>query len=125
MMPVPRRSAVRLQKRLLAVLIAGGAYGMERFGLVANYFVHIGKCTPLKFFEFILFLLAFPFYRLSYLCFKLSYLLQQRELRRLGGQCAALGGHDLSGQFECLRLEGGRVSEIHHRLSNVASNLKR
>jgi hypothetical protein len=79
-----------------SMLITACTYLMRRFAMAVGWLQAASKnsCSDLG--KLIAILLSIPCFKISNLCFKVAYLLQQRELIRLGRKCAALGGEDYS-----------------------------
>ena len=86
---------------------------------------HVGESPPIYGFEFVALLLTFPVFKLHNLLFKVAYTIRQRELRRLGRQCALLGGEDRSLQFDDLVLNHGSVTETYEALRDFHGRLQR
>ena len=68
--------------------------------------------------QLIFLLFSVPCFKLSNLFFKVAYLTQQRELIRLGRECARLDGQDFSIKFDGLFPDGVGVVKTHKLLSN-------
>ena len=116
---------MRLEETFFPLLIALGTNAMSRVSLCHASLQRsrersasvVGQLVPL--------LLSRPCFELNNLFFHLTYFLQQILLRKLGRECALLGGYDLSRKFEGLGLKAGGVLDVHHGLCQVASRLER
>lgn len=102
----------------LAVFVAVSAKHMEWLSLFHSRLQRISVHSRTDFVKIVAALLCGPCFKLGFFFFKLAYSVQQRRLRRLGLHCVALGGKDLSSEFENLRLDEVRVVDIFHSLRN-------
>ena len=107
-----RGSRLTLKDRYAFVLITVCTYLMRGFGVAHFFFQNIGENTRFNFFKSVAFLFCIPCFKGSFFFFKLAYLIQHRELVRVGRKCAALGGENLSLKFDGLRLEHGSVPRV-------------
>src|SRR6266851_1688900 len=90
---VPNLKTHTLKDGFFTVLIAIGTYGMIGFGRAYIFVQGVNKGASARgtlwsyLSELIFLFLSIPCFKISHLCFKLVYLLQQRRLRELGRQC--------------------------------------
>jgi len=126
-----RVSGLFLKDRFTTLLIAVCAKQMHWFGRTCLFLQRISKSASARrtfgtyVHELILLLLSIPCFKVSHFFFKLTYSLQQRRLRRLGRECALLGGDDLSLQFDCFRPNDASVAGIYQELRKIRDGLKR
>ena len=112
-----RCSRFPLKNRSAFVLIAVCTNLMGWFGRAHVFFQNVGEAAVFDLVKSVSFFLCVPCFKCSHFFFKFAYLLQQRELVRVGRKCAALGGEDLSLKFDGLRLEHGSVAGTYHALN--------
>ncbi len=130
--PVHARNAgLTLQDRFLSTIEAISTKLMHIFGGARLIFFNISvNCRHSagigqQIGEYIFLFLSFPCFKISHFFFKIAYLVQQRQLVRLGIKCTALGGEDYSLQFDNLSLNHRTVAESHKALSDFARSLER
>lgn len=87
------------------------AYAMRRFSAAFVRLQLVSERSSSIVLQFIALLFCLPCLKLSHLAFKITYSLQQRELVRLGRECARLGGQDYSLEFDDFGPDKGSVSE--------------
>lgn len=119
-----RKARLWLENRFSAILIAVCTKIMTLCGRLCLFFQNISKRSSVRFGELIFLLLSIPFFKVSHLFFKGAYLLKQRKLVRLGRDCAILGGHDYSLQFDDLLPHDGSVVKTYHRLREFGRGLE-
>jgi hypothetical protein len=78
---------------------------MNWFGTLFLFFQNISKRSGSQGFQLVALLFGIPCFEISNRSFKIAYAINQRRLRRVGLNCASLGGHDLSIEFN----ELGRI----------------
>jgi hypothetical protein len=98
---------------------------MRWFGAAFLSLQRVNNRTSFEPYKFVLWLLAFPCFEASHFCFKRLYLLQHRQLVRLGRDCASKGGTDLSLHFDDLFPNQGSIAETKRRLRQLICRLKR
>lgn len=115
---------MRLKNRPSTLLIAICTYAMCWFseGFLRLQLVSKGSTTKVG--EFVPLLLGIPCFKLSHVSFKLAYSLQQRELVRLGRECARLGGQDFSLKFNNPPLNSGGGFEVHKAFRDIRRSLQ-
>ena len=113
-----------MQNRALAVLVAFFTYAMRWLALLHSALQRADEHTWGQFLKFVAVFLSIPCFHLFYALFKFTYLLRQRRLTFLGAQCALLGGHDFSKQFDNLTLDHDSITDAHHAFRNFISALK-
>src|SRR5579871_1750089 len=81
-----RGTTSKLEKRFYATLIAAGTYAVKGFGALHRWLHRISeRCAATsQLLQFIALLLTFPCFKLSNFCFKVTFFLQKRHMRRLG-----------------------------------------
>ena len=120
----PRSLARKLQHRFALLLKALLTQPMRGFGWLHAWLQHVGKRSRIYGVHHVAFLLCRPVFGLHQLFFQLTHAICQRELVRLGRECARIGGHDLSVQFADLGIErpssagSARKTEQVERLVN-------
>lgn len=121
----PMEHAVRLQKALFPLFVALGTKAMDWLAVCHRRLQCAGEGSTSMVGQFVPLLLCRPCFELHQLVFQLTYLTQQVLLRRVGQECAMLGGNDLSGEFDNLRLDGSSLLDAEQRLSEFARRLQR
>ena len=132
----PRSLSRKLQHRLALLLKALLTQPMRGFGWLHAWLQGVGEHSTIHVIQRVAFLLCRPVFGLHQLFFQLTHAICQRELVRLGRECARIGGHDLSVQFSNLGVERlnelardlrrgrGSVAEVEHALEEVRCKLE-
>src|SRR3954470_12761415 len=107
-----------LKDGLMSLLIAGSTKAMHGFAFCCLRLQLISERATTVIGEFVPLLLSFPCFKLSHLCFKLAYSLQQGKLVRMGGQNLPL-------KLNNRTLELGGIAEVHKTLRDVLRSLER
>jgi hypothetical protein len=121
----PRLLTGARKEALFAARKALWAKPMRWFGAAFLGLQHVNNRTSFEPYKFVLWLLAFPCFEASHFCFKHLYLLQHRQLVRLGRDCASKGGTDLSLHFDDLFPNQGSIPETKRCFGQLISRLKR
>src|SRR5258706_6659375 len=112
-MSLPVVRPLKLENRAATILVAFCTYPMRWFGWFHSRLQDISKDAGGHFFQIVSLLCCFPCFYISDFFFKLAYSLNQRELLRLGAECATLGC-----QNNLLKLDGLTV-QLRHRTKLV------
>ncbi len=85
---------------------------------------NVGEGSMVYGLQYIALFLCIPVFKLHNLLFKVTYLLNQRELVSLGRHCAILGGNDFSLEFDNLKLHFGTDFELEQTARDVRRRLE-
>lgn len=116
--------ADRLERRLLALRIAGWTKPMWGFGSASIWFQHVSRRAPSDILEFVALKVSAGFFHLHYFCFKRAFLLGQRRLRLVGLDCFALELDDLVRQIDNCHVSTDIVSNRDQRIQSGQQRLE-
>ena len=119
-----RRSLRLLEDGLVSALIAGAANLMRWLGSLSVWINGVDKRPRPYLVQVVASLLSFPCFKLSNLCFKIAFRLQQRRLLALGSHCAVLGGENYALEFDDLGLNHRLIPKANERARHLASRFK-
>jgi hypothetical protein len=89
---------------------------MRWFGAAGIRFQHVSETSPSQVLQLIALLFFFPCFKLSNLCFKGAYLLNQRRLRRLSSEYFFLKFYDRP-------IASGSIMNLTQSLRHIKSGL--
>lgn len=97
---------MRMDERLTHFVVAMCTYAMGRLASCHARIQRSGVGSTSVIGQIIPLVVCSVCFEANKLFFRLAFFVQQRLLRRLGRECAAMGGSDLSGLFEGLESAG-------------------
>lgn len=116
--------ALKLEDRLLPLLITSGTYAMRWFASAHFRLQKISERSTSKIGQLIPLFFCFPCFYLSNMAFQIVYTLRHRKLVRLSVQCARLSGKDHVVKLDDLILKQGGIAQAYGRLRYIASRIE-